>query len=58
MCETFNVRAYIHLNRRNAKQIAFEMLELLATNLKLNQVDLTQEYILVEKQVKTLVESK
>jgi hypothetical protein len=33
-------------------------LESFQTFLKLNQVDLTQEYILVEKQVKTLVESK
>lgn len=37
LCEKFNARAYIHLNRRNSKQIAFEMMELLATNLKLNQ---------------------
>lgn len=39
MCEVFNARAYIHLNRRNSKQVGFEMLELLATNLKLNQTD-------------------
>lgn len=39
LCEKFNARAYIHLNRRNSKQIAFEMMELLATNLKLNQFD-------------------
>lgn len=37
MCTAFNARAYIHLNRRNAKVVAFEMMELLATNLKLNQ---------------------
>lgn len=39
MCEVFNARAYIHLNRRNSKQVGFEMMELLATNLKLNQTD-------------------
>jgi hypothetical protein len=37
LCNEFNARAYIHLNRRNAKVVAFEMMELLATNLKLNQ---------------------
>lgn len=37
LCEKFNARAYIHLNRRNAKLVGFEMMELLATNLKLNQ---------------------
>lgn len=39
LCEKFNARAYIHLNRRNSKQIAFEMMELLATNLKCDQVN-------------------
>lgn len=39
LCEIFNARAYIHLNRRNSKQVGFEMMELLATNLKLNQTD-------------------
>lgn len=37
LCDKFNSRAYIHLNRRNSKVVAFEMMELLATNLKLNQ---------------------
>jgi len=37
LCDKFNARAYIHLNRRNSKVVAFEMMELLATNLKLNQ---------------------
>lgn len=34
LCTLFNARAYIHLNRRNSKTLAFEMLELLAKNLK------------------------
>ena len=34
LCELFNARAYIHLNRRNSKVISFEMMELLATNIK------------------------
>lgn len=37
MCRSFNARAYIHLNRRNRKQIALEMLELLAHNIKCSQ---------------------
>ncbi len=37
LCDKFNARAYIHLNRRNSKVVAFEMMELLATNIKLNQ---------------------
>lgn len=34
LCTQFNARAYIHLNRRNSKILAFEMLELLSKNLK------------------------
>lgn len=34
LCTQFNARAYIHLNRRNSKVLAFEMLELLAKNIK------------------------
>jgi len=36
LCEKFNARAYIHLNRRNSKVVGFEMMELIATNLKNN----------------------
>jgi len=36
LCSLFNARAYIHLNRRNSKVIAFEMMELLASNIKNN----------------------
>ena len=39
LCEVFNARAYIHLNRRNSKVVGFEMMELLATNLKCDQVN-------------------
>lgn len=36
LCMHHDARAYIHLNRRNSKKIAFEMLELLSKNLKGN----------------------
>lgn len=39
LCEIFNARAYIHLNRRNSKVVGFEMMEMLATNLKCDQVN-------------------
>lgn len=37
LCEKFNARAYIHLNRRNSKQISLEMMELLAHNIRCDQ---------------------
>ena len=34
LCNLFKARAYIHLNRRNSRILALEMLELLAKNIK------------------------
>jgi hypothetical protein len=34
LCEVFNARAYIHLNRRNARTIALELLSDIADNIK------------------------
>lgn len=39
ICDTFNARAYIHVNRRNRRQIALEMIALLAHNIKSNQYE-------------------
>jgi len=38
LCETFNARAYIHLNRRSARQVALEMLTDLAENIRTGNV--------------------
>ena len=37
LADTFNARIYIHLNRRNAKTISFEMMETLAHSMKSGQ---------------------
>lgn len=37
ICNLLNARAYIHLNRRNRRTIALEVLELLAHNIKCHQ---------------------
>lgn len=39
LCNTFNARAYIHVNRRNRRQVALEMLALLAHNIKSSQYE-------------------
>ena len=44
LANTFNARIYIHLNRRNAKMIALEMMEDLAHSIKSNQFYLSKIY--------------
>ena len=44
LCQTFNARLYIHLNRRNARMIALEMMEDLAHSIKSNQFHLSKIY--------------
>ena len=44
LAKTFNARIYIHLNRRNAKMIALEMMEDLAHSIKSNQFYLSKIY--------------
>lgn len=39
LCEDHNARAYINLNRRNSKEIALELLELLAIRIKNSQFE-------------------
>lgn len=39
LCNVFNARAYIHVNRRNRRQVALEMLALLAHNIKSSQYE-------------------
>jgi len=44
LANTFNARIYIHLNRRNARMIALEMMEDLAHSIKSNQFYLGKIY--------------
>lgn len=44
LAEVFNARIYIHLNRRNGKKIALEMMEDLAHCINSNQFELSKIY--------------
>ena len=44
LAQTFRARVYIHLNRRNARMIALEMMEDLAHSIKSNQFYLSKIY--------------